>query len=63
MPWTTADSAAVAASVPVRDVARIGRALDALAEQAEAVAGPVGARAITAFGLDVTLSACRARRS
>jgi transposase len=32
---------------------RIGRALDALAPQAEAVIGAIGARAITAFGVDV----------
>jgi hypothetical protein len=33
---------------------RIGRALDALADQAEAVVGSVGARAVAAFGLDVS---------
>jgi Domain of unknown function (DUF4277) len=32
---------------------RIGRALDALAPNAEAVAGTIGARAITTFGVDV----------
>jgi transposase len=33
---------------------RVGRALDALADQAEAVVGSVGARAVAEFGLDVS---------
>ncbi len=50
--WAVPEVFGVAAEVLNDD--RVGRALDAIASQLDAIVGTVGARAIAAFGLDVS---------